>query len=83
MKRDQSRIRNSSKSWIHETQDAIFQTFSNRVCDECRKFRIFLSGDKGTPKPQALTGEGAPSTRFETRSFEEGEQNVEPNCIMT
>lgn len=65
----------------HETQDAIFLTFSNRVCDECRKFPIFLKLGPGNPK--TLTGEGAPSTRFETRSFEEGEQNVEPNCIMT
>ena len=43
---------NHGNHGYHETQDAIFQTFSNRVCDECSKLCIciFLSGDQGTPK---------------------------------
>ena len=39
-----------------------FQTFP---ISSCASFR------GGTGDPQTLTGEGAPSTRFETRSFEE------------
>ena len=40
-----------------------FQTFP---ISSCASFK------RGTGDPQTLTGEGAPSTRFETRSFEEG-----------